>query len=93
VDGDDIAFLLLVGLPILAISWLVAKLLLAFFARGWAIALCLALIIAWPAYFVAMTLGEPGFVPGLTLLAITSPPMVAGLLLALLRLPRRAAAQ
>jgi len=90
VDGDTIAFGLLIGLPILAIGWLVAKLLLASLGRGWAIGLCLALILAWPIFYVAMTLGDPGFADGLPLILFTSPPMVLGLVLALARGPRRA---
>ena len=89
-DGDTIAFGLLIGLPILAISWLVAKLLLASLRRGLAIAVCLALILAWPLYYVAMTLGDPGFAEGLPLILFTSPAMAAGFLLALGRLSRRA---
>jgi hypothetical protein len=92
VDGDTIAFGLLIGLPLLAISWLVAKLLLASLRRGLAVALCLALILAWPLYYVAMTIGDPGFADGLPLILFTSPAMVVGFLLALLGIPRRAGA-
>ena len=87
-DGDTIAFGLLIGLPLLAISWLVAKLLLAFLARGWAISLCLALILAWPLYYVAMSFGDEGFVEGLPLLLYTSPAMLAGFGLAFWRRSR-----
>ena len=89
-DRDSIAFGLLIGLPILAISWLVAKLLLSRLRRGLAIALCLVLILAWPVYYVGMTLGGPGFVEGLPLILFTSPPMVLGLLLAMVRGSRQA---
>jgi hypothetical protein len=92
VDSDTIAFGLLIGLPLLAISWLVAKLLLASLRRGWVIALCLALTLGWPIYYVAMTLGDPGFAEGLSLILFTVPAMAAGFLLALLRTPRRAGA-
>ena len=91
-DGDTIAFGLLIGLPLLAISWLVAKLLLVSLRRGLAIALCLALILAWPIYYVVMTIGDPGFAEGLPLILFTSPAMAAGFLLALLRIPSRAGA-
>ena len=89
-DGDTIAFGLLIGLPILAVSWLVAKLMLALLSRGLAIALCLALILAWPVYYVAMTLGNPGFAEGLPLILFTTPAMVLGFGLALTRFRRKA---
>ncbi|HEY5724071.1 MAG TPA: hypothetical protein VIT45_17315 [Allosphingosinicella sp.] len=89
-DGDTIAFGLLIGLPLLAISWLVAKLLLASLRRELAIGLCLALILAWPIYYVAMTLGDPGFAEGLPFILFTTPPMALGLMLALALGSRRA---
>jgi uncharacterized membrane protein YGL010W len=83
VDRDTVAFGLLIGLPILAVSGLVAKLLLELLGRGVAIALCVVLILAWPLYYVAVTIADPGFAEGLPLLLYTSPPMILGLVLAM----------
>ena len=82
-DGDTFAFALLLGLPLLAISWVVTAVLLYIMGWRWALPAGLVLITAWPVYYVSMTAGKPGFVEGLPLLLFTLPAMLAGFALAL----------
>ncbi len=82
-DGDTIAFALLLGVPLFAVSWLATALLRWIAGAGVAATVVGALILAWPIYYIVRRIGNDQFIDGLALLLYTTPAMILGWWLAL----------
>jgi hypothetical protein len=87
--GDNIAFGLIVGIPLALLCWGASTMLALVVGRPAAWVVAGAVILAWPAYYVSTTHDDSQFTDGLGLLVLTAPAMMLGWIVALARVSRR----